>query len=500
MKKLTYSQKKMICFFAGIILMILCSGVTSPLYPHYTGLDSSVFLTMAKGITKGKVPYIDLFDHKGPVFYWMETVGYLAGGRTGVCCFQCVLLMLDLYFIDRISSLFHADFLTAGIPFLSAFFFLFEHGNLTEEFSIPLLLAGFYFELRFLLSENENHSPRAAFLYGVIFGLIAFIRLNNAIPFCALLLCIIIILIQKGQWKNLLYNLLCGILGLAAAAMPICLYYYRHNALYDMLYGTFLHNLIYAKQNTHYPVLSSRFLFYMVLFAPGVYAFIIYLMKWKRDKDRAYLSLLFATAVTYAMLAYTNVYTHYYMLGLPLFAAASAAAGSDCSVSDFLTKIRTYLFGKVDRRHQTRGAAATALLLIAVVYMALSGLSACAPIYKTYLTDIAYDEYSQIQTGIAVIPEEDRDSVIAYDLLANYYFHADILPCYKYFTLQRWLTTEKVNVRQEFMHYLSEGHPLWVVVPATERDAAIKDILASDYSCRLSDGIYTYYRYLGTEQ
>ena len=490
----------MICFFTGIILMILCSGVTSPLYPHYTGLDSSVFLTMAKGITDGKIPYIDLFDHKGPVFYWMEASGYLLGGRTGVCFFQCFLLMIDLYFIDRISSLFHTDFLTAAIPFLSAFFFLFEHGNLTEEFSIPLLLAGIYFELRFLLSENENHSPRAAYFYGIIFGLIAFIRLNNAIPFCALLLCVIIILIHKGQWTNLLCNLLCGILGLATVAAPVCLYYYRHNALYDMLYGTFLHNLIYAKQNTHYPVLSSRFLFYMVLFAPGVYAFIIFLVKWKQEKSRAYLSLLFATVLTYAMLAYTNVYTHYYMLGLPLLASASAAAGSDRSVSDFLKELRTYLFGKERGRLQARGARATALLLITVIYMALSGLSACAPIYKTYLTDISYNEYSQIQSGISVIPKEERDSVIAYDLLANYYFHADILPCYKYFTLQRWLTTEKVNVRQEFMSYLIDRHPLWVVVPAEERDAAINVILAADYSCRLSDGIYSYYRYLGTEQ
>ena len=70
------------CF--SIFLMLICAGSSSPLYPHYIGADASVFLTVTKGILNGKIPYIDLFDHKGPIFYWMETIGYFFGGRTGV--------------------------------------------------------------------------------------------------------------------------------------------------------------------------------------------------------------------------------------------------------------------------------------------------------------------------------------------------------------------------------------------------------------------------------
>lgn len=65
-------QKIIFLLFVCLVFMLICAGFTSPLYPHYTGLDSSVFLTVAKGIVNGRIPYVDLFDHKGPVFYWME--------------------------------------------------------------------------------------------------------------------------------------------------------------------------------------------------------------------------------------------------------------------------------------------------------------------------------------------------------------------------------------------------------------------------------------------
>lgn len=494
MKKLGKNKHKVFLYLFCIFLMLISSGFTSPLYPHYIGVDCSFFLIIARGIICGKIPYIDLFDHKGPIFFWMEAIGYLFGGRTGVFVFQCILLICDLFIIDRITELFHADFSVGALSFVSVFFTLFQHGNLTEEFCTPMILAALYYELKFLLSENEKHSPFMAYCYGIILGLLAFIRLNNAIVPCALLLCIAIVLIQKKQWGNLLGNILCGILGLATVTFPVCFYYYRHGALYDMLYGTFLHNLIYAKNNTHYPIMSS-FLYYLVLYLPGICASIIFWTKWKTERNRVYISLLFATVLTYGMLVYTNVYMHYFMLGLPLFVVSVAVIGGKRSVTEVWKNNIGPFFRKPRIKIRDAGAVPVLTVFIIVMYMGLSVLSVCPAVYKTFLTDIAYDEYKQIQTGSAVIPEEERDSVIAYGVLANYYYHADIIPCYKYFTMQKWMTTEKVNVYQEFMRYLTNEHPLWVVTYDGEKDLTINKILEKNYSCKLSDGIYSYYRY-----
>ena len=490
-KRLT---KILVMSIGCLMLMLVFSGFTSPLYPHYIGLDTAVFFTIAKGFANGKIPYAGLFDHKGPVFYLMYIIGYMTAGRMGVFLLQCVLLLADFILIEKIACLFRVKPYASILVFLALFLLTFEHGGMTEEFSMPFILIGMYYELRFLISEEEKHDPGIAFLYGVILGALVFIRMNNAIVLCALLLGIIAALIQNQQWVNILINIICGIAGLLVIAIPVCSYYYWHGALNDMVYGTFLHNLVYAKNNTHYPILSSSFLYFLILFLPAFYAMGVFWKKWKTERNRLYASLLFATALTYAMLAYTNVYLHYFMLGIPLVITAAAADGG-ISLAGFKEKAASRMAGKESKTMYGISFSAAALTGITAIYMLLSVLSACAPVYKTYLSDIALREYEQVQEGLSVIPEEERDSVIAYDVLATYYYHADIIPCYKYFTLQRWLTTEKINVNREFMHYVAEEHPLWVVIPTNEKNKTIHKILDAAYACKWSDEAYSYYRY-----
>lgn len=495
MRKSVKCSRILIRFSVCFILMLLCSGFTSPLYPHYTGQDSSIFLTIAKGITKGKIPYTGLYDHKGPVFFWMEAAGYYFGGITGVFFLQCLLLLCDVFFVDQISSLFHADNLIVDLSFFSTFFFLFQHGNLTEEFSMPLILAGLYYELKYLMSEKDAHSPKTAFFYGILVGFMAFIRLNNAVIVCALLLCITTLLIKKKLWINLLSNLAMGLLGLATIAGPICFYYYRRDALYEMIYGTFLHNLIYTRYNTHYPILSSSLLYFVCLFIPGAFAFGIFFTKWRSERNRVYASLMFATAITYAMLAYTNVYMHYFMLGIPLFVTAAAATGGRLPAVELRKMRMAFLLHKKNVIKPKTGIALVSLICIIAFHILLSAISAFIPFYKTYLTDIAYNEYSLVREGISVIPEEERDEVIGYNVQANFYYHADIVPCYKYFTFQKWMTTDKRDVYKEFMLYVINEHPLWVIVSNGEKDKILDEILNNNYSCKLSDAAYLYYRY-----
>ena len=244
--------------------MLICAGFTSPLYPHYAGRDSSTFLLLARGILDGRIPYLDLFDHKGPVFYWMEALGYFFGGRTGVFFLQCIPLL-----------------------------------TIAAAAQSPKAPSGTPMNIRMIVRRRQD---------------------------------------TQDQRENVLSIFLGGI---------------------------------------------------------------------------------------------------------------------------------------------TAG------------YILLSAYSACAPIYKTYLTDIAYDEYRQTQTGMAVIPENERGAVIAFDTVSDFYYHADILPCYRYFTLQKWLSTEKVNVYQEFMLYLIKERPLWVVIRTGDNDKILNEILTLLYSCRYSDDKYS---------
>ncbi len=474
--------------------MLVCSGFTSPLYPHYNGLDSSMFLITAKGLLNGKIAYIDLFDHKGPVFFWMEALGYALGGRTGVWILQCIFAVADLYWIWKIAGLFRADPVPTAICFFSVFFYLFSHGNLTEEFSMPLILLGLYFELRFLLSERTKHPPAWALLYGVLFGAMAFIRVNNAVILCALILCIGVVLIRSGEWGSVLLNLLCGLIGLALVAVPVCLYFARRGALYDMLYATFLHNLVYAKTSTHDPIFSKKFFHFAVLYLPGILAFLVFAGRWRSTKHRVYLSLLTAVVLSYLMLLYSNVYEHYFMLGLPLFMVAAAVMleddGRRPSPEKPILFLKRRLFGSKGKLQKLSAALAACVC----IYGLLSAYSACAPIYKTYLTNLAGDPYRQIHQSVEQIPEEERDSVVGFGVLADFYVHADIVPCYKYYTLQRWMTTEENDVYGQFLDYVQQERPLWLITKPDEEDSGIRALLQSSYSLVITDDYACYYR------
>ena len=173
---------------------------------------------------------------------------------------------------------------------------------------------------------------------------------------------------------------------------------------------------------------------------PGVYAFAVFWEKWRAERSRAYAALLFSTALTYGMLVYTNAYMHYFMLGIPLLTIA-AAAQSPKAPSGTPMNIRMIVRRRQDTQDRRKNVLSIFLGGITAGYILLSAYSACAPIYKTYLTDIVYDEYRQTQTGMAVI------------------------------------------------------RPLWVVIRTGDNDKILNEILTLLYSCRYSDDKYSYYRY-----
>lgn len=53
----------------GILFVCLFSYSTSPLYSGYYGGDSAQFLTIGKAWMLGKIPYKEMFDHKGPFIF-----------------------------------------------------------------------------------------------------------------------------------------------------------------------------------------------------------------------------------------------------------------------------------------------------------------------------------------------------------------------------------------------------------------------------------------------
>ena len=57
------------------------------------GADSSVYLYVAKGILEGDVPYLDRWDHKGPLLYILDLFGLLIHETWGIWIVQGLFLL-----------------------------------------------------------------------------------------------------------------------------------------------------------------------------------------------------------------------------------------------------------------------------------------------------------------------------------------------------------------------------------------------------------------------
>jgi hypothetical protein len=94
---------------AVLFLLVFAYG-TSPLFIDNYGIsDSAIFLLIGKGITAGYIPYVDLFDHKGPVMFFIEALGWsIWPNRFGNFLVQWFFMGVNLILIFKMGRLFLA--------------------------------------------------------------------------------------------------------------------------------------------------------------------------------------------------------------------------------------------------------------------------------------------------------------------------------------------------------------------------------------------------------
>ena len=119
---------------------------TSFLYPGYCGFDSAIFQTIGKYWAEGVTPYARLFDHKGPLIFFVDAVGYWLHGRAGILVVQTVSLAVTVWGLYRLGRTGLSRPWAAGAAALALVYLArtFDEGNMTEEYSLPFLAVSLY--------------------------------------------------------------------------------------------------------------------------------------------------------------------------------------------------------------------------------------------------------------------------------------------------------------------------------------------------------------------
>ena len=79
-------KKIMYCVFISFIFLLICTK-SSPLYVLNDWYDAECFFTVGKSMIKGKVPYLDLFEQKGPLLFLIYGIASLISNNSFIGVF-----------------------------------------------------------------------------------------------------------------------------------------------------------------------------------------------------------------------------------------------------------------------------------------------------------------------------------------------------------------------------------------------------------------------------
>ena len=124
-------------------------------------------------------------------------------------------------------------------------------GNLTEEYCILYCMIAIYTALKFITKHPKAPHPRKNMvIYGICFGICAFIRVNNGLIICGIVFVTIMTDFINEHIKEIFKNILYFIVGVLIVAVPVCLFFLIKGTLSDMLFSTFVFNFLYASEGS----------------------------------------------------------------------------------------------------------------------------------------------------------------------------------------------------------------------------------------------------------
>ncbi len=304
----------LVLFFLSFVFVSLFSRSTSFLYV-YEGFDPAIFKQMGLALLKGKTLYVDYFDNKGCILYFIQALGLFFGGNFVLMLLQAVALTFTLVIWDKIIAFNHDGHSRLACLVIALFLLLcfYDGGDLSEEWcmpfaSYPILL---YFKQ---LNTHEKIKKINYFAIGICFGIISFIRINNASAFLGFILYLFLTCLIKKDYKNFITNMLMFFLGFALIASLCILYFYLKagkHGVEAMLYGTFFSYFEYFNYQIHQTV--YHYVFYILFLTICI---VIFCINNYKQKD-ILLPVLFSYAI-FILSSGKRCFNHYLIAVLPL--------------------------------------------------------------------------------------------------------------------------------------------------------------------------------------
>lgn len=477
------SDKKIRLLFGMVLLITAVVTITvfsksSFLYPLNDWVDSNCFFTMGKGILHGKVPYRDLYDHKGPVLYFIHALAAMISSDSflGVYFIEAAACFGFLFYSYKTLQLFTDNKRNILLIMVLSFFVYssaaFCHGDSVEEFCLPLLAYTQYIGMK-CIRDGKIPGFKESLFIGITSSCVLWMKYTILGFYIGWVILPIILLIRKKYIKELFKMLGTILLGVIAITIPVLLYFAANHALGD-LFSVYFYNNIFMyntrDSNTHSFIyyfgrnLKNAFIgnkFLMVFLIIGIAGL------WTEKK--MLMQYIITLAVTCLFILSPSAVYRYYPLVLNVFGVFGIMAISK-------------LLDKVNGRIALPSMIAADILAFTLCYFA-------SP--NTYLILKDKDELPQYKFK-KIIEQTDDATLLNYGFLdGGFYTVCNIVPDCRYFCKLNIRSDEMLGIQDE---YLDERLADYVVTRGEklENDNYSQVAVASYY---FEGGYYTYYLY-----
>lgn len=344
---------------------------------------------------------------------------------------------------------------------------------MTEEYCLPFLMWSLYFLLKYLRNKGingEEHSYWAAGLYGITFGMSILTRVTNILMIIPGIITILIILIVNKKYKNIWQNMIAFVLATLVTVLPFAVYFWINGVFSEFWDGTVLANINYVNVNVPWIfeidsvlILRNWVLAYLCVVVMIIPAFVSK-NKWIR------LYSIMALILEIAFFCNGKFFYHYAIICVPQLPLVIGEV--------FFSEGRKKWIGR--------------------------GLLTAFLIFYSYVNLIAffrwpydrYIEYNQEDVmPYDVLMEKVDGTFVAYGdyYTKQLYIRHNILPHYKYFTVQDWHTRISEDLKNDIYNTFKNGDAEYILTQ-DDKCVLIRDILEDKYICIGSNDGFSLYK------
>jgi hypothetical protein len=308
--------------FCILFLISLCNS-QNPFQGFYERFDSTVYQYIGKMILDGKVPYRDIFDHKGPIAYLWHALGYAVNPMWGQWLIELIILLISGILAFKIAKNYISplnSFLILAVVFL----FIPKDDTIgnTESLSVFILFICMYIFNNYLLNGTLKYKD--SLIIGICCSALLLIKPTYLILPGIFILVVLYDFIKRKEFQLLLLHILWFLSSFLLINFLILFWLFYNNALNDFINDYILFNYEYVKYWQNH---NSRYFVFNVfiknkIIIASLITILITLLGYKRFNrhEKIFLGVLScAFIITFiSIILPNNPFEHYVYVVFPI--------------------------------------------------------------------------------------------------------------------------------------------------------------------------------------